>query len=203
MTLQLFQKEGTMNSKIDTISWDQDVTLYNKVVLKQLGLAFGIPFGFIIIFLLIQSISDTRSGYTVSFDGWKYALFFIGLWIALSALFIFVVYRNRFRMHYEINDDGIFMGFAPTGQKKNKLVNIATIIAGGLAGKPSVAGAGLLAQSHQSVFLRWSQCKKYKLYPKKNRITIYNKFIEFMILECTSENYEIVYDVIAKKLPTK
>jgi hypothetical protein len=190
-----------MNKKIDSITWDQDVTIYNKVVLKQLGLAFGIPFGLIFIFLLIQYISDTRKGYTVSFDGWQYALFLIGLWLALTALFIFVVYRNRFRMHYEINDDGIYMGFAPSSQKKNKLVNIATIIAGGLAGKPGVAGSGLLAQSHQSVFLRWSQCRKYKLYPKKNRITVYNKFIEFMIIECTPENFSEVTDTISKKLP--
>jgi hypothetical protein len=190
-----------MKNMIDTISWDQDVTIYNKVVLKQLGLAFGIPFGLIFIFLVIQYISDMSKGRIVSFDGWQYALLLIGLWIALTALFLFVVYRNRFRMHYEINDDGIFMGFAATSAKKNKLVNIATMIAGGMAGKPSVAGAGLLAQSRQSVFLRWSQCKKYKLHPKKNRITIYNKFIEFMILECTPENYPLVREVISKKLP--
>ena len=75
-----------MNKKIDSITWDQDVTIYNKVVLKQLGLAFGIPFGLIFIFLLIQYISDTRKGYTVSFDGWQYALFLIGIWLALTAL---------------------------------------------------------------------------------------------------------------------
>jgi len=194
-------KGTNMKNMIDTISWDQDVTIYNKVVLKQLGLAFGIPFGLIFIFLVIQYISDMSKGRIVSFDGWQYALLLIGLWIALTALFLFVVYRNRFRMHYEINDDGIFMGFAATSAKKNKLVNIATMIAGGMAGKPSVAGAGLLAQSRQSVFLRWSQCKKYKLHPKKNRITIYNKFIEFMILECTPENYPLVREVISKKLP--
>ncbi|MDD4029330.1 MAG: hypothetical protein PHI40_06845 [Caldisericia bacterium] len=190
-----------MKKMIDTISWDQDVTIYNKVVLKQLGIAFGIPFGLIFLFLAIQYISDMNKGRIVSFDGWQYALLLIGLWIALTALFLFVVYRNRFRMHYEINDDGIFMGFAATSRKKNKLVNIATIIAGGMAGKPSVAGAGLLAQSQQSVFLRWSQCKKYRCYPSKNRITIYNKFIEFMIVECTQENYPVVRDVISKKLP--
>ncbi len=194
--------KGTkMKKMIDTISWDQDVTIYNKVVLKQLGLAFGIPFGLIFLFLAIQYISDMSKGRIVSFDGWQYALLLIGLWIALTALFLFVVYRNRFRMHYEINDDGVFMGFAATSGRKNRLVNIATIIAGGLAGKPSVAGAGLLAQSRQSVFLRWSQCKKFKIYPKKNRVTIYNKFIEFMIIECTPENFSKVTETISKKLP--
>ncbi len=190
-----------MKKEVNEIVWDQYVTIYNRVVLKQLGLAFGIPFGGITLFILINYLVDRAKGYYTSIDGLQYALIMIGIWLALSALFIFVIYRNRFLMHYEINDDGIYMGFAPQDRKKNKAVNFAAIIAGGLAGKPGIVGAGLLAESNQGTLLRWEKCTQFRSNPRKHRITVYNKFIEFMIIECNSENYQIVLDEIRQRVP--
>jgi len=58
-----------------------------------------------------------------------------------------------------------------------------------LSGKPAAAGAGMLAQSRQEVFIRWGRVMKVKYRPKSDTILLRGGWTEQIALFCTAENF--------------
>jgi hypothetical protein len=71
-------------------------------------------------------------------------------------------------------------------------VGILTVVLGLLSGRPAVAGAGMLAQSRQEVFLRWNRVTKVKYKPKSLTILLRGGWMEQIALFCAAENYSQV-----------
>jgi hypothetical protein len=65
-------------------------------------------------------------------------------------------------------------------------------VIGLLSGRPAAAGAGILAQSQQEVFLRWNRITKVKYRPKSRTILLRSGWTENIALFCADENYEQV-----------
>ena len=84
---------------MEKIQWQISVPIFrNTVILKQLGLAIGIPFGIV---ALVIGLTSGRSVYTL------YGLGLIAALLLLSWLFIVVVYRGRYEAEFVLDDKGV------------------------------------------------------------------------------------------------
>ena len=115
----------------------------NTVILKQLGIAIGIPFGLI---ALVIGLASGKSVYAF------YGLGPIAVLLFFTWIFIIVVYRGKYEAEFVLDDKGVLCRTQAKQAKKNRIVNAITVVLGLLSGKPAVAGAGTLAQSRQATF---------------------------------------------------
>lgn len=163
------------------MEWKINVPIFrNSVILKQLGFALGIPFGLVVLVIVLTS---GRSVYTL------YALGLIGALFFLSWLFIMAVYRGKYKAEFILDDEGAFCRTRRSQAKKNKIINTLTVVLGLLSGKPAVAGAGMLAGARQSVYLRWNRITKVKYKPGSRTILLRGGRLENIGLFCTEGNY--------------
>ncbi len=176
------------------LCWEISVPIFKTgVILKDLALALGIPFGLLIILLLLISGGD------ISSRGVGYPLISIGLLFIFGFLFIMVLYRGRYDAGYEIDSKGI-LNYTQQGQRrKNKAINLILIVLGFFTGRPSVAGTGVLAQSRQSVSIRWKDLRKVKIYPKSRTIVAWGGFACKIAIFCNDDNFADVRDAIMSK----
>ena len=160
----------------DKIEWTIRVPIFrNTIILKQLGVAIGIPFGILIIFLLL-----IKAFYAV----WLIALLFL-----ITFLFIKIAWGGKYDVGFELDRMGIRNYTLRNQAKKNRIVNTLAVIFGLLSGKPTVAGAGMLAQSRQDVWLKWKNIKKVKYLPQKHVVMVKGGLTENIAVFCTADNY--------------
>lgn len=173
-----------------TIEWTIRVPIFrNSIIIKQLSLAIGIPFGLLIIFLFFIKAF--------------YALIIIALLLLFTYLFILLVWGGKYNVGFKLNNNGIH-NYTPYKQaNKNFITNITTVILGLFTGKPTVAGVGMLAQSKQNVLIKWNSISKVKFIPKEKTVMIKAGFKENIALFCTPENYTAVESFIRTKLKEK
>ena len=166
---------------MEKIQWQISVPIFrNTVILKQLGLAIGIPFGLV---ALVIGLSSGKSVYTL------YGLGLIAALLLLFWLFIVAVYRGKYEAEFVLDGKGVLCRTQAKQAKKNRIVNGLTVVLGLLSGKPAVAGAGMLAQSRQEAFLRWNRVTKVKYRPKSRTILLRGGWTEQIALFCADENY--------------
>ncbi len=174
-----------------SIQWKHSVTIFaNTVILKQLSIAVGIPFG------LLALILALATGQAV------YALYILGILaglMALTWLFFQVVHRGKYDVEFTLDESGALCRTQAKQARKNRIVNGLTVALGLLARRPAIAGAGLLAQARQSEFMRWSRIRKVKYLPRQNTILLRGGFGEQMALFCTRDNYAEVERIVKAK----
>jgi hypothetical protein len=178
----------------EELRWEIKIPLFkNMIILKELGLALGIPFGILIIMLLIASEGD------LFVDGIAYPLIFIGIFFIAAFLFIMLIYGGKYDAGYVINSKGILNYTQEKQAKRNKIINALLVLTGIFSGRPSAAGAGILAQSRQAVFVKWKRIKRVKIYSKSKSIIVKGGFTERIALFCNDDNFELVRDIILSK----
>lgn len=170
------------------IAWQTSVPIFrNQVILKQLAIAVGIPFGLVAI---VIGLASGRSIYTLYGLGMIVALLFF------TWLFLVVVYRGKYEVEFVLNDKGALCRTQAGQAKKNRLVNTLTVIFGLFAGKPATAGAGMLAQSRQEVIIPWHRVAKVRCKPRSHTILLRGGWFESLALFCTQDNYQEVEDLV-------
>lgn len=171
-----------------SVCWEISVPIFkNKVILRQLGIAIGIPFGLVALVIVLVS------GKSV------YALYGLGLIAALlffTWLFVMILYRGKYEVEFKLNDKGVLCRTRTAQAKKNRIVNGLTVALGLLSGKPTVTGAGMLAQARQEVFIPWRRITKVKFQPKNRTILLRGAWTENIALFCTPENYMQVKSIV-------
>jgi hypothetical protein len=173
------------------IQWYISVPVFkNTVILKQLGIAVGIPFGLV---ALVIGLASGKSIYTL------YGLGLIGALLLFTWIFIMAVYRGKYEAEFVLDDKGARCRTQAKQAKKNRIINTLTVVLGLLSGKPAVAGAGLLAQSRQEIFIRWNRVMKVKYRLKGNTILLRSGWTEQIALFCTFENFSEVEQFIEIK----
>lgn len=178
---------------MENIQWQVDVPIFrNPVILKQLGLAIGIPFGLV---ALVIGLGSGKSVYTV------YGLGLIAALLLLSWFFIMVVYRGRYEAEFVLDPTSVLCRTRAKQAKKSRVINTLAVVLGLLSGTPAAAGAGMLAQSRQEVFLRWDQVTKVKYKNRCRTILLRGGFAEHIALFCMDENYHQVKETV--RLRTK
>lgn len=175
----------------ERLLWRASVPIFrNTVILKQLGIAIGIPFGLVALIIMFTS---GRSVYTL------YAMGLIGTLLLSTWLFIRVVYGGKYEVEYILDERGVVCRTQTKQGKKNRIINTLTVALGFLSGKPAVAGAGMLAQARQEVFLKWNGVRKAAYKPKSRTILLRGGWTEHIALFCTKENYSMVEQFVMKR----
>lgn len=173
--------QTAMNDTQTTIQWRVSVPVFrNTVILKQLGLAIGIPFGLV---ALVIGLSSGKSAYAL------YALGLVAALLILTWLFIMAVYRGKYEAEFVLDNKGALCRTQAKQAKKNRVINTLTVILGLLTGKPAAAGAGMLAQSRQEAFLKWNRITKVQYKSKRLTVLLRGDWTEQIALFCEAENY--------------
>ena len=179
---------------MEKIQWQISVPIFrNTVILKQLGLTIGIPFGLV---ALVIGLSSGKSVYTL------YGLGLIAALLFFTWLFIMATYRGKYEAEFVLDSKGVLCRTQTKQVKKNRIVNTLTIVLGLLSGKPAVAGAGMLAQSRQEVFLKWNRVTRVKYKPNSRTILLRGGWTEQIALFCTDGNYARIEDFVRQNTQT-
>lgn len=177
---------------MDKIEWSIKVSIFkNPVILKQLGIAIGIPFGLLILILVVLT---KEIKYTMYALGLIFTLFF------LTYILIRFVYGGKYALRYTINNDGIYSYTEEAQRKKNSIINKLTIILGIFSRKPTIIGSGILANARQNTMIKWRNVRKIKIYPRYLTIMVYGGIGQNIGVFCTKENYDEVEWFIKSKL---
>lgn len=170
------------------LEWMISVPIFrNRVILKQLGLAIGIPFGAVIIFLIVS---------TKEIKYLMYSLGLIALLFLMTYIYIMVIYKGAYKMEFILDDKGVLASTQADEFRKNTRMNALTMLLGTLTGKPAAAGAGMLAQSRQRVFIKWSDVTGVKYKPNSNTILLKSGWTESIAIFCTDK----LYDEVSRKV---
>lgn len=179
-----------MNEANERIEWSVRVPIFrNTIILKQLGFAIGIPFGILILILILARA--------------YFALILMAALFLGTYLLILAVWGGKYHAGFEIDRSGIRNFTMKDHAKKNLIINSLAVIGGLFSGKPAVAGAGILAQSRQDVMIRWRSIRKVKFFPQRQTIMIKGGFSENIALFCNDDNYKNVESYILQMLKGK
>ena len=72
------------------------------------------------------------------------------------------------------------------------------MILGALAGKPGVAGAGLLGMAQETVGVVWDDVRRLNIHAPARVISLMDSWHVVMRLYCTPQNYEVVLNAVQK-----
>jgi hypothetical protein len=178
------------------IQWDHHIPLYNRFIAKDILVAFGLPTLIIALWIGSMYLSDIRKGYSVSFDGFQYALGMVIILILGTMLLLWILYGNRFETRFIINSKGVKLFLRAGTRKKSRIVSFLLIFAGMASKKPGFVGMGLMSQSQESFSARWKDIYSYQPYPGIYCIVLRNSWRKLAILHCSKENYQQVLQTI-------
>ena len=121
------------------------------------------------------------------------------VWVSMIVLQA-VVYGGRYRVVFEMDDEGVLHRQVNSQFLKSKKVSFAGFVMGLVAGKPGVAGANLLAATKSSSYSAFSKVKSVK--PKRWLHTIkVNETLEKNQVYVPSEDFDAVYQYILERCP--
>jgi hypothetical protein len=173
------------------LQWEINVPLFrNPFILRGLGMAIGIPFGMMIIIIIVLS-----KGNIMGTDA-KYALGFIALILILSLIATQLVYGGIYAAGFLMDKKGITSYTQEKQAKRNRAVNRLTVILGLARGNLAAVGTGVLAHSRRIMQINWREIRHVYYYPKQSTIIVKGGFAEKMTLFCTPDNYEEVVTFI-------
>ena len=162
-----------------TFEWEIHVPIFrNPLIMRQLGLAVGIPFGILLVVLMIVK----------AYNG----VILVAMLFLLTYLFILAVYGGKYQVGFHLSSAGIKSHTLQRQAKRNRVINWLTVILGLFTGKFSAAGAGVLAMGGQKQSIRWSSVQKVRFFDSSRTILIRAGWGNQLALFCTPDNYTIV-----------
>lgn len=175
------------------VSWEIEVPIFrHPLILKQLAMAIGIPFGLVALVLIASAGTDNRI-YAL------YGLGLLGTTALLTVLLVFILYGGKYAVGFVIDDTGIRSYTQKTHAIRNRYLNSLTIILGLISRQPSVAGAGVLAASRQSVSIRWNKVKMVRFKDSNSTILVRGGCLETIAVFCAPADYELIKTLIKTK----
>lgn len=187
--------EAGLDNGMKELRWEVYVPIWrNRFILQGLWLAVGIPFGTLIVVIVVLAGGDVMG------TDAKYALFLIILMLVLTYVFTLIMYGGKYAPGFIVDKKGVTNYTQAKQAEKNRVINTILIILGLFKGDFSAAGAGVLAQSRQVVCVRWKNVRWVKYYPREKTIMIKGGFAEKIAVFCTGENYGEVEGMVKKCL---
>jgi hypothetical protein len=168
------------------LTWEIDVPLLtHPVMLKSFG-TLWIVSG-VIMLALVGGIVGLQEGIEAFIAIAEMILVIIGGLSGLTFLVMLVVFGNRMRMAFSIDERGVV---ARVVDSRAKVANRLAAVIGVAAGRPGVAGAGLIAMHDEERTAVWSGIAEARYDPRRYTITLRNAWRPILHVFCTSENYE-------------
>ncbi len=161
------------------LDWEIHVPIFrNPLILRQLGLAIGIPFGILLVVLVIVK----------AYNG----VILVALLFLMTYVFILALYGGKYQVGFHLSSAGIKSHTLTRQAKRNRVVNWLTVVLGLFTGKFSAAGAGVLAMVGQKQNIRWSSVQKVRFFDSTRTILVRAGLGNQLALFCTHDNYSVV-----------
>ena len=178
----------------DRLQWETSVPIFrNTIILRQMAIAIGIPFGLVVGILLIASRGEGAREYSL------YGLALIAAMFGLAYLVIMIAYGGKYQVGFVLDRAGVQCYTCEKQARRNRVINGLTVMLGILTHRPAAAGAGILAASRQSTSLKWRNMRKTKFYPRQFTIILHGGIAQQTAVFCTPDNYGAVEVFIESK----
>ena len=82
--------------------------------------------------------------------------------------------------------------------RRGRWGNRLAVILGAMAGKPGVAGAGLLGMAQETVGVVWDDVRRLNIHAPARVISLMDSWHVVMRLYCSPQNYEVVLNAVQK-----
>lgn len=119
-----------------------------------------------------------------------------GVWL-FGLVIMAVVFRGKVRMGYILTDKGLR---CETIDRRSLVGNRMAVTVGILAGSPQAVGAGLIAQSQETMEVRWTGAFRAKYDNKRWTIALTNEWRTLMLVQCNADNYAEVSAAVERNL---
>lgn len=162
--------------------------LKNRVIRNQLSLAIGIPFGILLIVLLVVQ----------AYSG----LVMVGVALVLGFLLVLLIFRGTYDVEFLLDDKGITCETQSKQKKRVRRMATATAVMGVLAGNPTTVAVGMMAGARTKEKLLWKQIRRVKYLDRQRTIMLRAGVGESIAVFCTEENYKQISAVIRQKMGT-
>jgi hypothetical protein len=167
------------------LRWDIAFTLAtNRFVLYDMTKVVGITYG---LMLVLVGVFVALGNGVAAFVAFAQVLTAIMAGFALVFVGVMVVFfGNRYPARYTLTTKGALM---ESLSRRAKGANLAAVTLGVLAGRPGLAGAGLLAASGEAVSIAWRDVRRIREHPDHCVMSLMNGWRVVIRLYCTPENY--------------
>lgn len=192
--VQSAPRTGTGQAATGEISWEYNTPLLtNQFIMYDLLKVWGFS---------TLSLGLLMAGIAVYDGNWRTLAGMAPVVGAISAgllvLLILVMlgfFGNRFPMGFRLGPQGaMVVSLSRRGRWGNRLA----VILGALAGKPGVAGAGLLGMAQETVGVVWDDVWRVNIHAPARVISLMDSWHVVFRLYCTPQNYAVVLDAVQK-----
>jgi hypothetical protein len=178
------------------LSWEFDIPLLtNPRVLRTFALVTGLSMA-VVVLLLGVVFGSQGEWEEVLMMARIFALVGVGLYL-LFLLVMGLVFGNRLRTRYTVDDEGIVQ---ETVDKVGKVGSRLAVIAGILGRSPGTTGAGLIAMSNEVAALSWDGAFRVDAVPRRHLLVFRNAWRPIMEIYCTPENYAAVEALVRERM---
>lgn len=115
--------------------------------------------------------------------------------LLLSTLVMLLYFGNRLPLRFIMGPAGVAAISLSTRGRRGSW---AAVVIGLLSGKPTIAGAGMLAASRERTLKSWRQIYRVKIHPSSRVITLMNNWRVVIRLYCTPKNFSEVQELVLK-----
>lgn len=177
------------------LSWIADVPLLtNPVILRAFVFVFVLSYLLIVLVFAAILAPEGNLDRLPAFMG-AMLIGFAGAAV-LVVLVMLVVFRNRMRCRFVLDDDGF--GSVVVDRRAEIGASLA-LIAGAGSGNATLAGAGMAAGSGQREYTRWDRVAEVRFYPENLRIVMTAAgWWPVGALHCSKESYAAVADRVRR-----
>jgi hypothetical protein len=178
----------------EEISWEFNTPLLtNQFIMYDLLKVWGFSTLFLALLMAGIAVYDhnwrTLAGMAPVVGGVSAGL------LVLLILVMLVFFGNRFPMGFRLDPQGaMVVSLSRRGRWGNRLA----VILGAMAGKPGVAGAGLLGMAQETVGVVWDDVHRLNIHAPARVISLMDSWHVVMRLYCTPQNYEVVLNAVQK-----
>jgi hypothetical protein len=116
--------------------------------------------------------------------------------IIAPVLIILIFFKNRYPFTFSLDKKIALMATKKRQRRRNNIVSNLLIVLGGLSGKPSAVGTGMLAKGNQDMSVKLSKVMVVTCYNKRNTIHLNAGWFQKLYLFCLPENYDDVLSYI-------
>ncbi len=184
------------DKSIAALAWERDVPLLTHPAILGSMAKVWIISG-LLMFALVGGIIGFQEGIKAIIPLAGMIGLIVGGLFVLSLLIMLVVFGNRMHMGFVIDEHGIVVRVIDS---RAKIANRFAAMAGALAGKPGVAGAGVIAMHDEERSAVWSSIAGAKYDPRHHTIALRNAWRTVLYVFCTPENYADVAARIAAEI---
>ena len=177
--------------------------VYEVKMLKTPAMLFTIYKIFGIIFVAIWLMIGITSGFENFLEVSKWfviALAGFAVLILLAYLIVAAVYGGKYCVLFEMNETGLRHIQVPRQYKKAQVLSFIAMLAGAIAGNPTVTGAGILSASRNSLATSFPKVRSIKPIPEQHLIKVNSPFSKNQVF-VDDEGYDFVLNYIRSHCP--